>query len=157
MDRRENNKQVIDSIANDDGNKQHILARLLKRFDLKRKLAVMLKHDRQDKEKAQANIELYLDDWVYQHGPIDYLPSKEHPQGGPVFQNALADCVDRINTLHRRKQQQAEDAEFRKMQGPLGEFEDLTTPMGGLPGNGEIADALCKADPELKKHRKDLI
>jgi hypothetical protein len=83
-----------------------------------RTVALFLKRNRLEKQKAQSNIELYLDDWVYQHGPIDYLPSKDHPQGGPVYQNALADCLDRVE-----KQQRARTKDHDGLDGPLGDFE----------------------------------
>lgn len=143
MDRRENNKQALDSITNDDGNKQHIFARMLRRFNLKRKLAVMLKHDRQEREKAQANIEIYLDDWAFHRGGITTSNVKE----------AMADCVDRIVKLHRVKQHQAEDTEWRAMQGPLAEFED-DRPMGDLPGDGDFERYVLKQHPDLKEFKK---
>ena len=146
MDRRENNKQALDSIRDNDGNKEHIFARLLRRFGLKRQIAVALKHDRQEREKAQANIEIYLDDWAFHRGGITTANVKE----------ALVDCADRVVKLHQAKQQRAEDAEFRAMQGPLAAFGD-DGPMEDLGGNAEWADALIKADPELKKFRKDLV
>ncbi|HKV79753.1 MAG TPA: hypothetical protein VJP02_16505 [Candidatus Sulfotelmatobacter sp.] len=140
MDRRENNKQALDSIRDNDGNKQHIFARLLRRFNLKRKLAVMLKHDRQERDKAQANIEIYLDDWAFHRGGLTKNNVKE----------ALADCVDRVVKLHQTKQQRTEDAAFREMQGPLGEFADEGT-MGDLPGDADFERYVLKQHPELKK------
>lgn len=142
MDRRERNKQILDSIGNNDGNKEHIFNRTLRRFNLKHKLAMLLKYARQDREKARTNIEIYLDDWAYHHGGITQANVRE----------AMADCVDRTITLHQKKQQQREAAEERQLSGSLMDgFDDGG--FGDLPGDGEIEDALIKADPSLKKYR----
>ena len=150
----ENNKMILAPISNDDANRGHIFRRMRQRVEAMRIVAVFLKRKRQSDQRAEANIEVYLDDWVYQHGtPIDYLPSKDHPRGGPIFQNAMADCVDRITKQQGAANHLKEDAAFREMQGPLAEGFDLQKPMGGLPGDADIEAELIKADPELKRFR----
>jgi hypothetical protein len=144
-----NNLKVLAPLSNMDGNAKHIFSRVKERIEAMRIVTVFFKRKREDDQKAQANLELYLDDWVYHNGPIDYLPSKEHPQGGPVFQNALADCVDRIAKQHNARSQRKEDAEFLQMQGPLAEFGD-EEPFTDLPGDGDFAKAILKHERSKK-------
>lgn len=150
MNNEANNRKVLEPFSKMDANAEHIFSRTRKRIEAMRLVAIFLKRKRQDTQKAQANIELYLDDWIYHHGPIDYLPSKEHPQGGPIFQNALADCADRIQKQQQAKDQMQEDAEFRQMQGSLGDgFDD--GPFQGLPDDAAFEKAILKQRPELKR------
>src|ERR1700730_4878112 len=123
---RENNIRILDTIGNGDANKGHIFSRAWKRIQAMKTVVTLLKRGRLDEQRALTNIELYADDWAFHHGaPID-PPDK--PNGN--FKEFAADCVDRMVTLHQRKHQAKEDSAFRAMQGPLGEFEDLTAPMG---------------------------
>jgi histidinol dehydrogenase len=147
MDKRENNKKILASLRDDDANRDHIFKRCWDRIQAMRQVTTVLKRSREDEQKALTNIELYLDDWAFHRGPITKDNVKE----------AMTDVVDRVLKQHQAKQQRVEDAEFHVMQGPLAEFADFNTPLGDLPGDGEIADALCKADPELKKYRKNLV
>jgi len=151
-EQRENNRKVLASLGDDDANSSHIFTRMRKRIESMRLVAVFLKRHRQDNQKAQTNIELYLDDWIYQHGPIDYLPSKDHPQGGPAFQNAMEDCVDRVSKQHEALSQRREAAEVRAAEGSLGgEFFDGEQ-FGDLPSDNDFRRGI--ESYEKKKARK---
>ena len=115
----EQNRKLLASLGDGDANREHIFKRFQKRIEAMRLISIMFKRIRQDHQRAQSELEIYLDDWVYHHGPIDYLPSKEHPMGGPVFQNAMEDCIDRIAKQREALEQQKADAEH--------EFEDDAT------------------------------
>ena len=142
MDKRERNKTIVAGIGNESENQRHIFSRLLQRFKRNRAVAVAMKQIRQDKQKALSNIEMYLDDWAYHHGGLTQANVHQ----------AMSDCVDRMLTLHQAKQQQREAQEERALSGGLGDGFDGE--FGDLPGDGEIEDALIKADPSLKQYRQ---
>jgi hypothetical protein len=151
---RENNIRILDTIGNDEGNRSHIFNRAWKRIQAMKIVVSLLKRKRQDGQKALTNIELYADDWAFHHGtPID-PPDK--PTGN--FQEFVADCVDRAVTLHQRKQQAEENAEWRNMQGSLADFDD--EPMRDLGGETEwtnvTARKIIDAQPELVKRYQEL-
>jgi hypothetical protein len=126
-----NNVKILDGVKSEPANQRHIFARLKQRFENNKLVALALKRIRQDRQRAETNAELYLDDWAFHHGGI----TKENlPQ-------AAMDCIDRALTLHRAKQQQREFNEERELTGGLMDgFNDGV--LGDLPGDGEIRKAL---------------
>ena len=63
---------------------------------------------KEDRQKAQAQIELYLDDWIFHNGPIT---TREK------FNTAIRDCVDRIRQRHQAAQRLANDAAENDLAG----------------------------------------
>jgi hypothetical protein len=145
-----NNLKVLEPLSNTDANGKQIFSRVKERIEAMRIVSIFLKRTRADDQKAQANMELYLDDWIYHNGPIDFLPNKDHPKGGPIFQNALADCVDRITKQQRKRNQQKEHNEWCEMQGALADCEDDDATMGDLPDDADFAKAILKHERSKK-------
>lgn len=151
---REQNRRIVDTIGNDEGNRGHIFSRAWKRIQVMKLIASLLKRKRMNDQRAMTNIELYADDWVFHHGtPID-PPDK--PNGN--FREFVADCVDRVVTIQQNKQQVKEDAEWRNMQGSLADFDDER--MVDLGGDAEwtnvTARKLFDDNPELVKRYQEL-
>jgi hypothetical protein len=141
MSKRQSNRTVLAGLRDPSTNSQHIFTRMRKRIEAMRIVTMFFKRARADKQKAESNIELYLDDWAYQHGtPITKANMEE----------AITDCIDRVLSLQQAKQQAAEEKEFRALQGPLGDDFD-GGPFADLPGDGEFRQAILKQQPELKK------
>ncbi len=136
---RENNIKILAPLSDMDANTEHIFSRMRKRIEGMRLVAVFFKRARAEKQKAENNVELYLDDWAYQHGPI----TKEN------IEEAIADCVDRVTQQAHQRRQIAEEAEFRQMQGPLADSDDEA--FHGLPDDAAFAKAILKQQPELKR------
>ena len=136
-----NNVKVLGAISNGVANHDHIFSRMRKRIEAMRMVTMFFKRARAEKQKAESNIELYLDDWAFQHGtPITKANMAE----------AVMDCVDRVVSLQHAKQQAAEEQEFRALQGSLGDgFDD--GPTFDLPGDAEIEKEIVKHYPELKR------
>lgn len=99
--RQQRNLSILAPIGDGDANSQHVASRNAARHEATRLTGIALRRMKEDKEKAQALIELYLDDWIFHNGPITTQAQ---------FQNAIRDCVDRIKQRHRAAQQLAEDA-----------------------------------------------
>jgi hypothetical protein len=105
--RTERNLQALASLGDSDANSKQIKERILKRHEAKRLVNVMLRNIRSDKQKAETNFELYLDDWVFHNGPI----TKEN------FADVVADYIDRVVRRAAAAQRLKEEADFREMQG----------------------------------------
>jgi hypothetical protein len=105
--RTERNLQALASLGDSDANSKQIKERILKRHEAKRLVNVMLRNIRSDKQKAETNFELYLDDWVFHNGPL----TKEN------FVDVVADYIDRVVRRAAAAQRLKEEAEFRDMQG----------------------------------------
>jgi hypothetical protein len=145
---RDNNLKILSTIGDQEANRGHIFNRAWKRIQAMKVVVTLLKRKRMDEQRALTNIELYADDWAFHHGtPID-APDK--PNGN--FKEFAADCVDRMVTLHQRKEHAKEDAGFQQMQGSLVDgFDD--DQMHSHPSDADIEAALIKANPELKRFR----
>ena len=85
--RRQRNLSLLAPIGDGDANSQHIASRNAARHEAARLLRIALRRAKDDRQKGLAEIELYLDDWIFNNGPIT---TKEQ------FDNAMRDCVDRI-------------------------------------------------------------
>jgi hypothetical protein len=93
------------------------------------------------KQQKSAAVALFEDDFVAETG-VDIAT----PEG----KQALADA----KVLHiRRAEQKREQREWREMQGPLAEFDDLDGPMGGLPSDSDLEAEILKQHPEMRKYR----
>lgn len=127
-----NNVKVIGAISNGVANHDHIFSRMRKRIEAMRIVTMFFKRARAERQKAESNIELYLDDWAFQHGtPITKANMEE----------AVMDCVDRVVSLQHAKQQAAEEQEFRALQGSLGDgFDDGS--FEELPGDSEFRQSV---------------
>lgn len=121
-------------------------------FEANRKFAVRMKQARENAERKQAEVAVFLDDMRHITGLT--FESK-------LFWRIVGLTLD---IRLRRHNIATEDTEWREFCGPLAEGFDLGDDPAslqqriyGLPSNDDIADALCKADPELKKYRGNLI
>jgi hypothetical protein len=103
----------------------------------------ILKRIRQQKQTQSAGLELFRDQFEFETG----LDSRG--KGKQAFERAMQFHI-------QRAEQKREQREWRLLQGPLAEFDDLDGPMEDLGGNEEWANALIKANPALKKHRGNL-
>ena len=99
-DKRQTNLDALAPLSNMDANTKHIFSRVKKRFEAMRLIGIFLKRERADKQKAESNLELYLDDWVFHHGPI----TKENAA------EVVADCLDRVRQQQRTVQALSDDA-----------------------------------------------
>jgi hypothetical protein len=133
-----NNRKILDSIRNGDGNRGHIFSRAWKRMQAMKLVSTFLKRSRQESQKAESNIELYLDDWAFHHGT---------PITKGNMDEAMTDCVDRMVSLHQVKQQAAEESELRTMEGTLGDGFDGGT-FEELPGENEVRRSVEKYNRE---------
>jgi transcription termination factor NusB len=104
----ERNKQLLSGMGDSNANSKHIAQTFLKRVEASRLFRILFRRVKEANQKAQTNIELYLDDWSFQHGGIT---EENLPQ-------AMVDCVDRVTTLHQQRQQALEEqaeAEFNTL------------------------------------------
>lgn len=100
-ERLQRNLSILAPIGDGDANSRHIASRNALGHEAARLTRVALRQMKEDKQKAQAQIELYLDDWVFHNGPITTRGQ---------FDRAIRDCVDRIKQRHRAARKLAEDA-----------------------------------------------
>jgi hypothetical protein len=86
-----------------DANKKHIEQRTLGKIEAARLLKIAVRRMKEDRQRCEAAIEMYLDDWVFHNGPITNENIAE----------AMADCVDRIRqraqAAHQVAEERAED------------------------------------------------
>lgn len=132
ISREQQNKTILAGVGSESANQRHIFARLKQRFEANKLIAMALKRIRQDRQHAETNAELYLDDWAFHNGGI----TKENlPQ-------ATMDCIDRVLTLHQAKEAKREFNEERDITGSL--MDGFDGVLGDLPGDSEIRAALEK-------------
>jgi hypothetical protein len=108
-----------------------------------RLLAVWRKQERSAKSETLANIELFVDQLVFEKG-ADILKDKE-----ALKLYAIQFAQDEMT----RRNEAQEKNEFRQMQGPLAEI-DVEDDLTGLPEDADFAKALIKHNPELEKSSK---
>ena len=120
----------------------------------------MFKQVSQQNEHIRTNMELFLDKWCQHHGPIVTQADVEGARKAGVpkdklpaenFTAALNAVVRYGRHIAKVAAAKQDAAEWRTMQGPLGEFEDITTSMGDLPGDADLEAAILKQHPEFKK------
>jgi hypothetical protein len=101
--KQEWNRAALAPLGDGDANSAHIASRRALGHEATRLTGVALRRIKEDKQRAQAAIELYLDDWIFHNGPI----TKEN------FAQAMSDCIDRIkqraNAAQRVAENRAED------------------------------------------------
>lgn len=111
-----------------------------------RLLGVWRKQERAAKSETLVNIELFVDQLVFEKGAAIL----DDPEALKLYAIQFAqDEMARRNTLQEKK----EEAEFRQMQGPLGDFGDEENLMG-LPDDAAFAKELIKRNPDLEKFSK---
>ena len=109
-------------------------------------LGVWRKQERNNEAEIKVNIELFLDQLVFEKGAAILNDMEAVKLYAIQF---AKDEMARRNAL----QEQKEEAGFRQMQGPLGEFGDEENLMG-LPEDADFAKALIKRNPDLEKFSK---
>jgi hypothetical protein len=107
-ERQQRNRDALASLGDGDANSRHIASRKALGHEAARLTAIALRRMKEDKQKAQAQIELYLDDWTFHNGPI---------RTQEQFNNAIRDCVDRIRRRHQAARQLAADAAENDLTG----------------------------------------
>lgn len=99
--RQQTNQAALASLGDGDANSQHVASRKALRSEASRLTQVAMRRMKEDRQKATAQVELYLDDWVFNNGPIT---TREQ------FETAVRDCADRIKRRQQAAQQLAENA-----------------------------------------------
>jgi hypothetical protein len=106
--RQERNKAALAQLDDGDANKKHIEQRTLSKIETARLVKVAVRQMKEDRQRCEAAIEMYLDDWAFHNGPI----TKEN------VMEAMRDCVDRISqraqAAQRVAEHQAEDHDGMK-------------------------------------------
>jgi len=147
-ERTQRNLEAL-SVFNSDANGSFFQQQVLKRFNNLRRWLIRKKHDEQDKQKMQGQVELLLDDWAFHHGGPPKTPSEQA--------NCIEDVHERMRQIGNGVVSRKQAREERAMDGPLGEFADLNDTFTDLPSDGNFADALVKHDPSLKQYRKGMV
>lgn len=97
--RQQRNRAALSRLDDDDANKKHIEQRTLTKIEVARLVKVAVRRIKEDRQKREAAIEMYLDDWAFHNGPI----TKEN------IAEAMSDCVDRIRQRAQAAQRVVED------------------------------------------------
>jgi hypothetical protein len=98
--KQQRNLAALAPLGDGDANSRHIASRKALGHEAARLTRIALRRMKEDRQKGQAEIELYLDDWIFNNGPIT---TKEQ------FETAVRDCVDRIAQRAQAAQRVAED------------------------------------------------
>jgi hypothetical protein len=141
-ERTQSNKRVLD-VMNTNANVGFFQKQVLMRFENFRVWLIRSKHKRQDEAKMQGQIELLLDDWIFQHNGPPKTPQEQA--------NCYHDVVERMRQIAKAAGTSRQAREERAMDGPLGDFED-NEPMKDLPGDGDFRREIEKY--EKKNARK---
>jgi hypothetical protein len=104
----------------------------------------MFSQIRRRNSEIRTKTELFLDNWAFHHGGITKSNFKEAVRAWVKYATRI------IEQMNRKR----DEAEFRNVQGALGEFADLDDSLADLPGDGVFEKALIKHDPTLKRYRK---
>ena len=96
--RQQHNQTALATLDDGSANKEHIEQRTLAKLEAARLVKVAARRMKEDRQKCEAAIEMYLDDWVFHNGPI----TKEN------VVEAMVDCVDRIKQRTQAVQRFAE-------------------------------------------------
>ena len=107
-ERQQRNIAALAPLGDGDANSKHIASRKAARNEVSRLTLVALRRMKEDRQKAMTQIELYLDDWVFNNGPIT---TREQ------FQDAVRDCADRMARRLQAAHQMAEDADYNDLVG----------------------------------------
>ena len=147
--RTRENRDRLEAMSQTNRFQQSIAKTTAWMHKVNRMVHVMFRQVRSEREHMNTNAELFLDQLAFELGPE--ILKKENRATLAVYARRFAqqEIARRADTQERR--------EWREMQGPLAQGFDLERPMGDLPSDGDLADALCKANPDLKKYRKDLL
>ena len=145
-ERRQRNQDILAPLSDSDANGRFFLARAEQRMEIIRLLNTLLRQEKADVERNKTKLELLCDDWQFHRGPADTPEKKER-----MYQDIFA----RLRQQIAARQRQRNANEYLDAMGLMEGFEDGE--FGDLPSDGDVADALCKVNPELKNHRKNLI
>jgi hypothetical protein len=106
--RQERNKAALAQLDDGDANKKHIEQRTLSKIEAARLVRVAVRRMKEDRQRCEVAIEMYLDDWAFHNGPVTNENVME----------AMRDCVDRISqraqAAQRVAEHQAEDHDGMK-------------------------------------------
>jgi len=97
--RQQRNRAALASLDDGDVNKKHFQQRTFAKAEATRLVKIAVRRMKEDRQRCEAAIEMYLDDWAFHNGPITNENIAE----------AMADCVDRIRQRAQAAQQVAEE------------------------------------------------
>jgi hypothetical protein len=97
--KQQRNRTALTQLDDGGANKNHIERRTQAKIETARLVKIAVRRMKEDRQKCQAAIEMYLDDWAFHNGPI----TKEN------IAEAMSDCVDRIRQGAQAAQRVAED------------------------------------------------
>jgi hypothetical protein len=97
--KQQRNRTALTQLDDGGANKKHIERRTQAKIETARLVKIAVRRMKEDRQKCQAAIEMYLDDWAFHNGPI----TKEN------IAEAMSDCVDRIRQRAQAAQRIAED------------------------------------------------
>lgn len=98
--KQQRNQTALATLDDGSANKEHIEQRTLAKVEAARLVKIAARRMKEDRQKCEAAIEMYLDDWVFHNGPI----TKEN------IVEAMVDCVDRIKQRTQAVQSAREHA-----------------------------------------------
>jgi len=113
-ERTQRNLEAL-SVFNSDANGSFFQQQVLKRFNNLRRWLIRKKHDEQDKQKMQGQVELLLDDWAFHHGGPPKTPSEQ------------ANCIEDV---HERMRQIGNGVVSRKQENLNAPIEEAYISMG---------------------------
>jgi hypothetical protein len=97
--KQQHNKAALARLDDSDANKKHIEQRSFAKSEATRLVGIAVRRIKENRQKCEAAIEMYLDDWAFHNGPI----TREN------LAEAMSDCVDRIRQRAQAAQRVAED------------------------------------------------
>lgn len=97
-------REALRSISTEDAMHRHIRQRAEMLDGFIRRFNIFRRHKKAEQERAQSQIELYIDNWFYQHG--NPALTKE------VMEKAFTDCIDFFRTLAKANADGVVDASF---------------------------------------------
>jgi len=102
-------------------------------------LTRLLKQFREKRQKKNAELELFRDQFEFETG-LD-----SHGEGKTAFQSAVNVHLQRAAAHRARRLENEEKIDS------IGNFADIAEPMEDLPGDSEFEAALIRDHPELKR------
>jgi hypothetical protein len=103
-DKRANNLAALRSVSTEDAMHGHIRQRAEMLDGFIRRFNIFRRHKKVERERAQTQIELYIDNWFYQHG--NPAPTKE------TMEMCFTDCIDFFRKLAKANADGGVDANF---------------------------------------------
>jgi hypothetical protein len=132
------NKEQLSSIAQMNSFQRSIAATSEFIHDVNRKIRVMFRQIRDEKEAGNKGLELFLDQLYFEHPEL-----RGDKAAALLYARKFAKGeMERRSAIRERN-------EWREMQGPLAEFGD-EEPFTDLPGDGDFAKAILKHERSKK-------